>query len=59
MDDNSVMPFGAHKGKKFANIPAKYFLWLEQQSWIKPDLREYIEANAEVFKAEIEREEQK
>lgn len=27
LDDNDPMPFGEHKGKKMADIPASYLLW--------------------------------
>ena len=26
--DNSLMSFGLHKGKKLANVPAHYLLWI-------------------------------
>lgn len=28
MNDESIMPFGKHKGEKLANVPADYLLWL-------------------------------
>ena len=27
MTDDSVMPWGKHKGEKLANVPAAYLLW--------------------------------
>lgn len=56
--DETLMPFGKHQGKKLANVPASYLLWLEDQ--IKPKapnkrtlneklLLEYIEDNRDVL----------
>lgn len=32
--DDELFPFGAHKGKKFAEIPDRYYSWLLEQSWL-------------------------
>ncbi len=56
MDDNSEMPYGQYKGKKMANIPAKYLLWAYDQHWCKGDVKQYIEDNFEALKTESERE---
>lgn len=50
MDDNSIMPFGKHKGEKLANVPASYLLWLYQQGISHHGLKNYIENNMEVLK---------
>ena len=50
--DETPMPFGVHKGKKMANVPADYLIWCYQQSWIKSDLKAYIEENMDVLKKE-------
>lgn len=52
MDDNSVMTFGVHKGKKLANVPANYLLWLNDQSWCKPEMKKYITENLDVLNKE-------
>lgn len=61
MDDNSIMPFGAHKGKNLANVPASYLLWLKEQiepkapnkrSLTEKLLLDYIEDNMDVLKKE-------
>ena len=46
MDDNTPMPFGIHKGKKLANVPADYLIWLYRQKTII-GLMQYIEDNEE------------
>jgi Putative quorum-sensing-regulated virulence factor len=61
MDDNDIMTFGAHKGKKLANVPAQYLLWLNMQDWFKNDarninLRNYILDNKKVLETEVMRE---
>lgn len=50
------MPFGKHKGKKLANVPASYLLWLFDQDWIKPDMKLYINENMDALKIEIDNE---
>lgn len=53
MNDNSIMPFGKYKGEKLANIPASYFLWLNDQEWCREDIKEYIKENMSVFNLEL------
>jgi uncharacterized protein (DUF3820 family) len=53
-DDDTPMPFGAHKGKKLANVPATYLLWCYEQSWCKGHLRTYIQNNLDVLKKEVQ-----
>ncbi len=56
MNDQSIMPFGAHKGKKLANVPASYFIYLwEQATWFSKtsDLGKYIEDNLDDLKKEL------
>ena len=56
MKDETLMPFGKHKGKKLANVPANYLLWLFDQDWIKPDMKLYINENMDALKIEIDNE---
>lgn len=62
-DDNSIMPFGAHKGKELANVPDNYLRWFwnENVSRYKSkggstlgahqhNLMVYIEDNLDVLK---------
>ncbi len=48
MDDNTPMPFGEHKGKKLANVPADYLIWLYRKGTIIGLMR-YIEENEDVL----------
>ncbi len=60
LTDNSPMPFGkAHKGKKMANVPASYLLWLYNEPSMQttltnsyPGLKAYIEDNLQGLQAE-------
>jgi uncharacterized protein (DUF3820 family) len=55
MDDNSIMTFGLHEGKKLANIPDHYFRWLYEKGYAHGPLKEYIEDNATSLKIEIKK----
>lgn len=50
MDDNSIMPFGQHKGEKLANVPAGYLIWLYDNKKLFGELKKYCEENNEVLK---------
>lgn len=42
MDDHSLMPFGIHKGKKLANVPKEYLVFLYENNRCGKQLRTYI-----------------
>lgn len=44
MNNESLMPLGAHKGKKMKDVPDEYLLWLSNQDWLKGDLKAYLKA---------------
>ena len=56
------MPYGLHKGKKMANVPADYLLWMYHEhiegvslvnmSYSNKLLKGYIEENLDVLKQE-------
>lgn len=54
MNDKSIITFGLHKGKDLQDVPAKYLLWLETQSWVDLKLKAYIIDNRQVLEKEIE-----
>ena len=58
LTDESLMPFGKFKGKRLANVPARYLLYLYRESIVYGDLKAYIEDNFEVLEKEIEDENQ-
>lgn len=54
-DDETIMPFGAHKGKALANVPADYLLWAFKQGWSSYNARmlyAYIKENMDALKLE-------
>lgn len=59
MTDQSIMPFGAHKGKQLADVPDSYFLWLWHQDWFaankSSELYLYVKGNLDTIKANIKR----
>lgn len=63
MNDNDLMPFGAHKGTKMANVPAKTLLWYYNnfRSWGLEQLgvKKYIEENLDVLQSQVDYENKK
>lgn len=55
LNDDSLMPYGKHKGEKLGNIPADYLLWLYENDRCDKQIREYIDDNMDVIKIEIQR----
>lgn len=53
MTDESLMPWGLHKGKKMANVPDHYLKWLYQEGKCWGEVKKYIEENADVLKIEL------
>lgn len=51
--DESIMPFGKHKGKKMIDVPDEYLLWLLQEGNTYGEMLEYLKDNEEVFKQTI------
>lgn len=58
LTDKSEMPYGIHKGKTMANVPAKYLIWLYDNQKCNGQVKAYIEDNIEVLREEIKREQQ-
>jgi uncharacterized protein (DUF3820 family) len=53
MKDDDVMPFGMHKGKKLANVPADYLIWLFENDKCFGQLLNYIRHNEQNLRQEI------
>ena len=53
MTDETIINFGKHRGKKIANVPADYLLWVEEQPWCSKGLKKYIEDNKQALEMEI------
>ena len=60
LTDDSTMPFGRHKGRKFQDVPADYMLWLGDEiagsndplTQFKTALLVYIAENRECLEKE-------
>lgn len=50
--DETIMPFGIHKDKKLANVPADYLMGCYDNNKVTEPLRKYIEENLDVLRAE-------
>jgi uncharacterized protein (DUF3820 family) len=55
LTDESIMPWGVHKGKKLANVPDHYLKWLYDNDKCSGDIKAYIEDNAQLLKIEIKK----
>ena len=53
LTDESIMPFGKYQGKKMANVPAHYLIWLYDNNKCNKEVRTYIVDNLDVLKVEI------
>ena len=61
LTDESIMPFGKHKGKEMANVPASYLLWIYDEwtltnprfGFVHQEVKAYIEENLDVLKKEV------
>lgn len=51
--DDYIILFGIHKGKKMANIPANYLLWLYNNNKCYGDIKQYIKNNEKLLKLEV------
>jgi uncharacterized protein (DUF3820 family) len=52
LTDESLMPFGKYQGKKLANVPADYLLWLHKAN-VSGQLGQYIKENLDAIEEEI------
>lgn len=56
LTDETIMPWGRHKGEKLEDVPAGYLLWLDSENRYPKDrtdftngLLVYVEENREVL----------
>lgn len=54
--DNTIMPFGKHKGKALTNVPASYLLFLYYGDLQEGPLYDYIKFNIDVLMEQKKRE---
>ena len=48
--DETVITFGIHTGKKIANVPARYLIFIYEQGKCPENIRDYIKDNWDVLK---------
>ena len=53
LTDESICPFGKHKGKKLGNVPASDLLYMWENYKLYGDFKQYIEDNLDVIKSQI------
>ncbi|WPU91842.1 DUF3820 family protein [Mucilaginibacter sabulilitoris] len=51
--DNTLMPWGKHKGVALANVPDDYLKWLYAEGKAHGDLKRYIEGNLAAINTNI------
>jgi len=59
MTDESIMPWGMHKGRQLADVPADYLLFIWEKKYARGELFRYIEENLTVLQAQARRAEQR
>jgi len=56
-DDNTLMPFGQHKGKPLGEVPAGYLLYIDRTfDTMNPSLKAYIEDNRAALEIQASKE---
>jgi hypothetical protein len=57
--DETIMPWGKHKGTSLEDVPSDYLLWVNNQEWIAswPELQAYIKKNIDQLREEAGEEE--
>ena len=53
--DESLMPFGKHKGVPMVEVPAGYLIYLYDNNYCKGEVQAYILENLNVLRVEIAR----
>jgi hypothetical protein len=50
LNDDSPMPWGIHRGKAMANVPADYLLWAYENEKCDRPVKDYVSYNLDVIK---------
>ena len=45
LDDNSIMPFGVHKGVKMIDVPDDYLIYLYKKGLQPGNVKDYIDSH--------------
>ncbi|MDR2004100.1 MAG: DUF3820 family protein [Prevotella sp.] len=57
LNDDSLMPSGTYQGRKMADVPDDYLLWLYDNNKCSAAVRWYIERNLDAIKASLRQKE--
>ena len=52
ISENDTMSFGKHFGKKLANVPADYLIYMYDSGKIYGSVRQYVQENEELLRKE-------
>lgn len=55
--DETILPFGCHKGEKLGDIHNRYLSWLFAEKWFSekyPKIHEYLEDRLEDYDPELD-----
>lgn len=52
LNDDSLMPFGKHKGEQMSDVPVEYLHWYWHNGSSSGNVRAYIKENLEALKME-------
>ncbi len=50
LTDESIMPYGLHKGKQMKDIPQGWFIFHHDRGWLKGDVKDYAEENVPILR---------
>jgi hypothetical protein len=62
LNDESIMSFGVHAGKKLKAVPARYWDFLRDTAWLeadRPAVHDYLVRNERAIDKELEDEERR
>jgi uncharacterized protein (DUF3820 family) len=53
ISEKIIIPFGKHKGKKLANVPASYLIYLYDEGILKyGTIKDYVKENEDMLREE-------
>jgi uncharacterized protein (DUF3820 family) len=50
MNDDTLMPFGKHKGKKLSDVPHGWFIYMNDRHRLSGKLKEYAEETVPILR---------
>lgn len=59
LNDESIMPFGKHKGNRLDAIPHGWWIWMYDHKKLKGQYKEYAERTVPILRIQAEQERRK